>query len=66
MGAIKGDIGAIRAITAGATFSLHGRIAEEDARTSLLAEKDFTFCGDPFTWNRAAPIIKKSPPERIT
>jgi len=39
MGAIKGDIGAIRAITADVVFSPQGRGAQEDARSSQMRRR---------------------------
>jgi hypothetical protein len=46
---IKGDIGAIRAITAAVDFSSQGRRSKEGARSSLFAEKDLAFFGRRFT-----------------
>ena len=49
MRVINGNIGAAAGFNLDVLFSPQGRELELDARSSLLAEKDFTFCADGFT-----------------
>lgn len=49
MRVIKGNIGAATGFNLDVLFSPQARDLEEDARSSLLAEKDFTFCVNGFT-----------------
>jgi hypothetical protein len=65
MGAIKGDIGAIRAITATVDFSPQGRRSKEGARSSPLAEKDIAFYRRRFT-STLIPLIIASRNSPVT
>jgi hypothetical protein len=60
MGAIKGNIGAIRAFTAIVVFSPQERRSKEGAKGSLPERMIYPYTHEPFTWRHLPTILAKA------